>query len=255
MSKIFKYVMLDILKNRIVLAYTSVLLLVSFSVFSLEDTTAKGILSMLHIILMIVPLVSVVFSTIYLYNSFEFIELLLSQPVRRRTVWLSLYAGLASSLGIAFVIGSGLPILLFEPSLSGILLGLTGTLLSLVFCSLAMLAVVFTRDKARGMGIAIVLWLYFAVIFDGLLLFAVFQFADYPMERYMIALSMLNPIDLSRILILMQLDVSALMGYTGAIFKDFFGTGLGIALSLSALILWAVLPVSWSLRKFKRKDL
>ncbi len=40
----------------------------------------------------------------------------------------------------------------------------------------------------------------------------------------MVGLSALNPIDLSRILILLQLDVSAMMGYTGAVFKDFFGT-------------------------------
>ncbi len=80
------------------------------------------------------------------------------------------------------------------------------------------------RDKAKGIGVVILLWLYFSIIFDGLVLFVLFQFADYPLEKMMVGVVTLNPIDLSRILILLKMDVSALMGYTGAIFKDFFGT-------------------------------
>jgi hypothetical protein len=43
----------------------------------------------------------------------------------------------------------------------------------------------------------------------------------------MIILSALNPIDLGRILFLMKFDIAALMGYTGAVFQRFFGSGLG----------------------------
>jgi Cu-processing system permease protein len=35
---------------------------------------------------------------------------------------------------------------------------------------------------------------------------------------------------------LLQLDVSAMMGYTGAIFKDFFGTSLGIVIAFFILL-------------------
>jgi len=75
------------------------------------------------------------------------------------------------------------------------------------------------------------------------------------MENPMIALSALNPIDLSRILILLQLDVSAMMGYTGAVFKDFFGTSTGLIFSFTTLALWIALPVWYSTRKFNTKDL
>lgn len=71
----------------------------------------------------------------------------------------------------------------------------------------------------------------------------------------MVGITALSPIDLSRILILLQLDVSAMMGYTGAIFKDFFGTSIGLVISFTLLILWIVVPFSISLIKFKRKDL
>ncbi len=255
MKKIIKYVITDILRNRIVLVYTLFLLAASFSVFSLEDNSSKGLLGLLNVILIVVPLVSIIFSTIYVYNSAEFIELLVSQPLKRKTIWLSLFAGLAASLSIAFFIGAGIPVLIYQANMIGFTMIIVGTLLSIIFVAIALLATVKTRDKAKGIGAAIMLWLYFSLLFDGFVLFLLFQFADYPMEKPMIGVSALNPIDLSRILILLQLDVSAMMGYTGAVFKDFFGTFTGIIFSFAALLLWIVLPVWYSTRKFNTKDL
>ena len=92
-------------------------------------------------------------------------------------------------------------------------------------------------------------------MFDGLILFLIFQFADYPIEKAMVGVSALNPIDLARIFIILQLDVSAMLGYTGAIFKNFFGTGMGTAIGFVLLCLWALIPYLTSLRKFIKKDL
>ncbi len=255
MKKIVKYVITDILRNKIVLVYTLFLLVSSFSVFSLEDNSSKGLLSLLNIILIVVPLVSIIFSSIYVYNSAEFIELLVSQPLKRKKIWLSLFTGLSTSLSIAFFIGAGIPVLIYQANMIGFTMILIGLLLSIIFVAIAMLATVKTRDKAKGIGAAIMLWLYFSLLFDGLVLFLLFQFADYPMEKPMIAISAFNPIDLSRILILLQLDVSAMMGYTGAVFKDFFGTYAGIIFSFAILVLWIVLPVWYAARKFNTKDL
>jgi Cu-processing system permease protein len=148
-----------------------------------------------------------------------------------------------------------LPVLFFGNSQTGIALIVAGLILTCVFVSLAMLASVSTRDKAKGIGLAILLWFYFTIIYDGIVLFVLFQFSDYPMERPMILFTALNPIDLARIMILLKLDISALMGYTGAVLKDFFGTTWGFGLTLSAMMIWAVVPAWISLRKFKRKDL
>ncbi len=255
MGKIIKYILLDIVKNKIVVAYTVFLLAITLSVFSLEDNPQKGMLTLLNLVLFIVPLVSIIFSTIYIYNSSEFIELLISQPVRRSSIWLSMFAGLSSALSFAFLVGVGLPLLLFDRSdVSLIMVGM-GVFISVIFVVLAMVAVVKTKDKAKGIGVTILLWIYFSLLFDGLVLFLLFQFADYPLEKAMVGISALNPIDLARILILLKLDISAMMGYTGAIFKDFFGTGVGMVLSVTVMCLWVLLPLLYSLRKFNRKDL
>ena len=68
MLKILRYILHDILRNRIISIYTLLLLVLNFSIFSMGDSSSKGILSMLNIILFVVPLVSVIFATIYIYN-------------------------------------------------------------------------------------------------------------------------------------------------------------------------------------------
>lgn len=255
MKKMVKYVVLDILRNKIVLAYTIFLLVISISVFNLEENSAKGILSLLNIVLIVVPLISIIFSTIYVYNSTEFIELLVSQPLKRTSILLSIFAGLSVSLLVAFFIGAGLPILLYDASATGLMMIAIGMVLTLVFVSLAVLASVITRDKAKGIGVSILLWFYFALIYDGIVLFLLFQFSDYPMEKATIAFSSLNPIDLSRIMILLKMDIAAMMGYTGAVFKDFFGGFWGILYASLILFLWIATPSWLAVRRFNRKDL
>jgi Cu-processing system permease protein len=250
-----KYVFLDIIKNRFVIVYCLVLALLTFTTFSLEDNAAKGLLTMLNIVQMVVPLVAVLFATTYIYNSSEFVALLLSQPIKRAKIWWSLFLGLALSLSMAFVIGVGLALFVFVAWAKALTMLVSGIMLSTIFVAIAFVSAVFTTDKAKGVGLSIFLWLYFALLFDGLLLLLVYQFSDYPIEKMMVGITTFNPIDLSRILILLQLDVAAMMGYTGAVFKNFFGTGTGMALSLLILLLWALLPFWISVRKFKKKDL
>ena len=255
MNRIIKIILLDILKSKIVLAYTFILAILSWSSFALEDNSAKGILTILNVILFTVPLVSILFATIYLYNSSEFIELLLSQPIKRRKIWISLFLGLSISMILAFFVGAGIPLLINSPDSIGIIMLINGCLITVIFTALAFLSSILTRDKAKGIGIAIMTWLFFALLFDGLVLFLLFQFQDYPIENAMVGITAFSPIDLARIQILLHLDVSAMMGYTGAIFKDFFGTAIGLIVSFLLLSLWVIIPFFISLRKFNKKDL
>ena len=130
-----------------------------------------------------------------------------------------------------------------------------GILLTLIFSGIGVLIAVVVRDKAKGIGRCLLHWLYFALIFDGVVLFLSFQYADYPLEKPMIVASALNPIDLARILILLKMDVSALMGYTGAVFTEYFGTLRGMLISFTILILWLLIPYFISERRFIKGDL
>jgi Cu-processing system permease protein len=164
-------------------------------------------------------------------------------------------AGLNAALLLAFALGMGIPLLLYSFDASSVLFVITGMALTSIFTSFALAASVYANDKARGIGATLLIWFYFTLIFDGFILFLLFRFSDYPLERFVIAISFLNPVDLVRILILLQIDISAIMGYTGALFKDFFGAGTGILLSGVVLFLWFLIPARLSLKKFLRKDL
>jgi Cu-processing system permease protein len=255
MNKITKYVLYDIVRNRFVMGYTLLLLAISMSFFSFESDPNKGLLSLLNIILMVVPLVSIIFSTIHFYNSYEFIELMSAQPLSRKAIFLSEYLGVAASLSLAFLVGVGIPTLVFGGDQSSLILIISGLLLTLSFVSLAFLASVITRDKAKGIGLALVLWFYFSLVYDGLVLGILFSFNDYPLEKAMLILTALNPTDLARIMVLMKMDISALMGFTGAVFQDFFSTNYGLLVALFVLLLWVVVPVSIATRIFQKKDL
>ena len=255
MGKLFKYVFIDIVKNKIVLFYTLSLLIISLSIFNISETSEKAIISLLNIELIVLPLICGVFSTIYFYNSSEFIEVLVAQPMRRNSIFRSILSGLVAALSMSFLVGVGIPLLIYSTDKTSLIFLLSGVALTASFTAFAMVAAVFTKDKAKGIGVTIMLWFYFTLIYDGLILFILFQFSDYPLEKYMIALSCLNPVDLVRILILLKIDIAAIMGYTGAIFKDFFGNDSGIVFSASVLIAWFIIPAWIAIRRFKNKDL
>ena len=255
MFKISKYVLYDILRSKVVLVYTAFLFIVSMSLFQMEENSGKALLSLLNIVLIVVPLVSMVFSTIHWYNSYEFIELMLTQPISRKRVLLSEFNGISSSLITAFLIGVGVPVVIYNFNSIGLALLLIGSLLTLVFTSIAFFASVKSKDKARGIGVALLLWFYFALIYDGLVLTLLFTFSDYPMEKVTLLLSSLNPIDLGRIYLMLQMDVSALMGYTGATYKDFFGSNLGLIYTLGIMVVWMIVPLLFAVRSFHNKDL
>src|SRR5690606_3686817 len=255
MNKVIKHVVLDILRNKIVVAYTIFLFVFSMGLFLMEDSPEKSMASILTVNLIVIPLISMVFSAIYIYNSAEFIEFLAAQPIKRKTLWISIFSGLSLSLVLAFLLGCGIPILIFSNTATGWTMLLMGTLLSIIFVAIALLACVYTKDKARGIGTSILLWFYFTVVFDGIVLFLLFQLMDYPLENILVGFSILNPIDLARILILLKIDRKSVVGASSAVFKLIFGGSWGMLVATFVMLLWIAVPLFLSLNKFYRKDL
>ena len=131
---------------------------------------------------------------------------------------------------------------------------ITGVFLNFIFVGFSYLIGLYNENKIKGFSLAIFVWLFMAVIYDGLFLVSFLIFKDYPLDKFSLFATLFNPIDLSRILILLKLDISALMGYTGAIFKKFFGSNTGVWISLLTLCTWVGLIISLIIHKIKRKD-
>jgi Cu-processing system permease protein len=88
-----------------------------------------------------------------------------------------------------------------------------------------------------------------------LLLSFIYSFSDYPIDKPLLGFISLNPVDLGRILVLLQLDVAVMMGYSGALFKEFMGSLMGSIYTVACMSFWILVPLAVSVRKFKRKDL
>lgn len=249
----------DVVRSRWLAAYGLFFLLVTEALLRFTGGSAAAVLSLASIVLYVVPLVTLVFGTVYMYNAREFTALLLAQPVKRRDLFLGLYAGLTVPLCLAIVAGLGAPFVLRSFNGTTQLLALTSLIgaamaLTASFAAIALSIALAYDDRLRGLGTAVGVWLLGAIVYDGLVLTAVAAFADYPLERPLLALTLANPIDLARVALLLQLDISALMGYTGAVLQKFLGSGLGALLAVAALTAWIIVPVMVGARAFDRKD-
>lgn len=258
--KVLHYVLRDVARGRWLLAYGGFFLVVTGALVRFGGGGARTLLSLANVTLLVAPLVGVVFGTMYLYGAREFNELLLAQPVRRRQLFRGLYLGLALPLVVALAVGIALPFLISGVTGAADLralgaLVLAGAGLTLVHVAIAFLVAVSIEDRVRGLGVAIAVWLASAVLYDGVVLLVATTLADYPLEGPMIGMMLLNPVDLARVALLLQFDVSALMGYTGAVFQRFFGSAGGLALACAAFLAWILAPIAIGQRLFERRDL
>ncbi|MCG9971922.1 ABC transporter permease [Christiangramia crocea] len=259
MFKILKYSFYDLMRSRWSYVYFLFYLMLGFVLLFLNNDLSKAVITLMNVIIILVPLIGTIFGVMYYYNSKEFTELLLAQPVKRSSIFLGQYFGVALSLAMSLVIGLGLPFIFYgifnsDAIANFSLLLITGVFLTLIFTALAFVIALTNDNKIKGFGYAILLWLFLAVIYDGIFLMSLVFFEDYPLDKFSLIATMLNPIDLSRVLILLKMDISALLGYTGAVFQKFFGTNQGIILSSAMLILWVSVPLYFIRRISNRKD-
>lgn len=250
----------SILRGRWVLIYGLIFLLFTDLLLRFGGINSEVLLSVSNIMLLFVPLVSMIYGILFLYQSKEYIQLLLAQPVKRATLFWGLYMGIATPLMGAYMIGILLPLawhglLAGEGFMASITVLLLGAVLTLIFVALGfLLGLIFYNDRIKGFGFTIVIWLFMAVLYDGLILILIFTFGDFPLEKFVIIASMLNPIDLARITVMLEFDISALMGYTGAAFSQFFGSKAGILTTTSLLLTWIVLPLIAGMKVFNNRD-
>jgi Cu-processing system permease protein len=249
----------NVARSRWVVGYTVLLLAATELMLRFGGSGERALLSLVNLVLLLLPLMSVVFGTLYIYNSREVIELLLAQPVGRGAIYGGLFGGLVLPLAAAFLVGVGGPLLLQGGGTPGfarhaaMLLGV-GVFLTLVYTAFALCVAVLFEDRTRGFGAALLVWLLTTFVYDGLILLVSTSFADYPLEVPLLVLTFLNPVDLGRILLLLSFDISALLGYTGAVYERFFSSTVGGALAFLMLVVCAAVPLLLGRYWFRRKD-
>jgi Cu-processing system permease protein len=225
----------------------------------LAGDATGGLLASLELMLILTPLLGLVLGTTRVHHARAEMTLLLAQPVSRTRLFATVWRQLNLPVAAAVVAGLALPLAwhgLFHASTLAIAVPLVVgiTLLALASQGIALVIALRIDDRVRALLTALVTWLVLAVLWDGVALVVALLFADRPVEWPLLALLLLNPVDVVRVLLLLGSDAAALLGYTGAVVERVVGTlpgraGLGLLLGA-----WVVLPAWWAARIFRRKD-
>ena len=259
MYKILRYSFYDLIRSKWCYIYFGFYFILSSSLLFLNNSLAKSIITLMNVIVVLTPLIGSIFGAMYYYSSKEFVELLLAQPIKRNTVFLGQYIGLSLSLSVSLLLGLSIPFIVYgmliSPEITNFIsVIIIGVLLTFIFTAISYYIALSNDDNIKGIGIAILFWLFMAVIYDGIFLICLLTLKEYPLENFSLFSVLINPIDLSRILIILKLDISALLGYTGAVFQGFFGRKIGILIIGAVLMLWTIIPIIMINIKSKRKD-
>jgi Cu-processing system permease protein len=258
MSKVpslFKYEFMNVARGKWLVTYAFLFAIFSQAVLLFGSEPGKAVASLMSIVLLVIPMVSALYSSIYWYNSDRFTMLLLTQPIRRGRIYLNRWIALSWSLSAGFLAGICLP-LAMNRAFDGpvVLLLALGVVLTFIFTALGLAISVLMPDRMKGISLVFTAWLYLAIIHDSLVFGMISMLHDYPMEIPAMLLTAVDPIDLARLTVLLNLDMAALMGYTGTVLQRSLSTPLGGALISLALFIWVAVPMLGGLKVFEKMD-
>lgn len=217
-------------------------------------------LSLLNLVLLVVPLTGLLLGVTSVAGDSDALALLLAQPVSRDEVVLGKGLGLGLALTAAQALGFGggglVVALLAGPDQLPGFVALTALSIVLGWLSIACALWIATviEDRVRALAIALLAWFAAVVGYDLAVLGATSLLSGLPLEAVLIPALLVNPIDLTRVLVTLAVGSGALFGPTSAVLAKWFGAGGGAALGAAVLAVETIVPCALALRAFRRRD-
>jgi len=217
-------------------------------------------LSLLNLVLLVVPLTGLMLGVASVSGDADALALLLAQPVSRDEVLAGKYLGLCAALTSAQALGFGgggliIALMAGADQLPGFV-ALTALSFVLGWLSIACALWIGTvaGDRVRAMSLALLGWFAAVVGYDLAVLGATSLLSGLPLEAVLFPALLLNPIDLTRVLVTLAVGSGALFGPTAAVLAKWFGAGGGAALGAAVLALETLVPLILAVRAFRRRD-
>lgn len=218
--------------------------------------------SLLNLVLYLLPLISLVMGAATIAGEKESgsLHVLLTQPLNKISVITGKFIGLSLSLTATILIGFGgaglvmawkTGLLNVEDYLIFVLLSIV---LALVFLSMAVLISVVSTKRAQALGLAIFVWFIMILVYDFLAIGVASMQQVTVVIPLLLALLLLNPADMVRVLVILQLGGEATFGPTLAALTRTLSHGTGQLLLIIALLLWIVVPVLVATLLFNRRQ-
>jgi Cu-processing system permease protein len=222
-----------------------------------------SVVSLTSLSVYLLPLIALLLSFDALVGEFErgTMLLLLTYPVARWQVVMGKFFGHMMILLAAVVVGYGgaavITVLFTDNGIEGwqAYVNMMGStlLLGAVFVALGYLVSALVRERSTAAGAAIVLWLFFVVLYDlGLLGLLLVDHEQRISQTLFSALMLVNPADTYRLLNLTAFDtVGQVAGIAGVAARS----GFGVSLLLCLMVAWVVVPLAATMAIFHRHEL
>lgn len=220
--------------------------------------------SLVHLVVLIVPLVSLMLGVLSLSLERGAAEVVFALPVSRWTILLGRMLGLFAALALAQSFGFGLAGLLVYtqsgPEGVGDFIVVLGAsfLATAVFLALSALlsADAFGRRRTKALALALVAWLVGEVFIDLAALGLATFLPSGAASRVLILASLVNPIGALRTGALLLVEGTGAFGAASLALLRFTHGPAGAAVLIAvSLLCWIVVPALWAGRRLERADI
>lgn len=224
---------------------------------------ARTAVSLVQLVLLLVPLTALVIGVLSLAPERGAAEILFSQPVSRRAIWVGRTAGLFAALAAAQAIGLGASgiVIFWRAGREGIggyaLLFASSLVLTAIFLAIAgWIASGGTGRRARALALALIVWFGSVVLFDVAALGLATLLPSGAASRALIVSVLVNPVDAVRTGALLGIEGTTAFGAASLAFLRFTRGPAGAAIALiGTLLFWLVVPTLLALRRMGRADI
>jgi Cu-processing system permease protein len=225
---------------------------------------ARTSASLVHLVVLIVPLISLMLGVLSLSLERGAAEVVFALPIARRTILAGRLAGLFLALALAQSFGFGLAgiVVWLQSGPEGLGAFFTVLAASLVatavFLALAALlaADAFGRRRTRALALAIVTWLVCEVFIDLAALGLATLLPSGAASRVLIVASLLNPIGALRTGALLLVEGTGAFGAASLALLRFTHGPMGAAALIAlSLAFWIALPSALAARRLERADI
>ncbi|QLD91059.1 ABC transporter permease [Natronomonas salina] len=221
------------------------------------DGMQRVVASLTSLAVYLVPLAALAFGYDAVVGRHEqgWLEVVFSLPVSRARVVVGTFLGRAVVLAGSTVVGFGVVGFLllreFGAAHWGAFVAFLGGVVAVggVFLAIALLVSTVAREKTHALGLALLVWVWFVLVFDLLAMGVVAAF-ELP-DAALTGLVLLNPASVFRVLVLSQLGTTAGGGFAAALATTSLSPGLLVA----SLVGWTLGPLAAAAVLVRRRRL
>lgn len=264
--------LLEAIRSRWLLTFTIVfgLLALLISFFGMSGLGVGGgyqgfnrvTAGLLNLVLYLLPLIALVMGASGVAGEKEAgsLHVLLTHPVAKAEIVIGKFLGLGLALSAAILTGfggAGIVIAWKAGTLSMLdymLFVVLSIVLGLIFLSIALLISVLAARRAQALGLAIFIWFLMVLVYDFLAIGVASLQQVKIVIPLLLTLLLLNPADMVRVLVILQLGGEATFGPTLAALTRTISSASGDVLLLVFLALWIIVPLLLAVMLFKRRQ-